>query len=336
MPPPRPVLIELDTPPPSPADAAPVPDALPSGGAVTVAARLATRRGSWLSRAAVWVVGTFGGFVLSVTVWDFVTSLFARDSLLGTVALVLAGATVLILAALALREAAGFARLARLDTLRDRIARARTAPLAEARAATAAVARLYAARPDLRWPLQRLSERQGDVLDPDAIIALTETEVMGPLDQAARAEIEGAARQVALATALVPLALADVAVALWANLRMVRRLAEIYGGRAGSLGSLRLMRKVFTHLLATGALALTDDMLSSIAGGGLLSKLSRRFGEGLVNGALTARVGLAAMEVCRPMPFAALPRPRVSALVSRALSGLVPEKSTDPMPSKDP
>ncbi|MBL9048034.1 MAG: DUF697 domain-containing protein, partial [Tabrizicola sp.] len=61
----------------------------------------------------------------------------------------------------------------------------------------------------------------------------------------------------------------------------------------------------------------------SVAGGGVLSKLSRRFGEGVVNGALTARVGVAAMEQCRPLPFAGLPRPGVSALVSRALAGLV-------------
>ena len=64
-------------------------------------------------------------------------------------------------------------------------------------------------------------------------------------------------------------------------------------------------------------------MIGSVAGGGVLSKLSRRFGEGVVNGALTARVGLAAMELCRPLPFAALDRPAVSSLVSRALAGLV-------------
>jgi len=59
-----------------------------------------------------------------------------------------------------------------------------------------------------------------------------------------------------------------------------------------------------------------------VAGGGLLSKLSRRFGEGVINGALTARVGVAAMDVCRPMPFVALPRPRVTNLMTRGLSGL--------------
>jgi len=48
----------------------------------------------------------------------------------------------------------------------------------------------------------------------------------------------------------------------------------------------------------------------------------RRFGEGVVNGALTARVGIAAMEVCRPLPFMAQPRPKVGNLVTRGLRGL--------------
>jgi putative membrane protein len=110
--------------------------------------------------------------------------------------------------------------------------------------------------------------------------------------------------------------------ALFANLRMVRRIAEIYGGRAGTLGSWRVMRRVFGHLIATGAVSLTDDLIGSVAGGGVIGKLSRRFGEGVVNGALTARVGVAAIEVCRPMPFVALPKPKVTNLVSRALTGL--------------
>jgi putative membrane protein len=64
-----------------------------------------------------------------------------------------------------------------------------------------------------------------------------------------------------------------------------------------------------------------DDVLGPVLGGGAVAKLSRRFGEGLVNGALTARVGVSAMEICRPLPFAALKRPRTSQLVARALKG---------------
>ena len=151
---------------------------------------------------------------------------------------------------------------------------------------------------------------------------LAETTLLTPLDAAAKAEVEAAARQVATVTALVPLALADVVAALTGNLRMIRRIAEIYGGRAGTLGAWRLTRAVMTHLVATGMVAVGDDMLDSIIGGGIVGKVSRRFGEGVVNGALTARVGVAAMEVCRPMPFRAGTRPSVRALMHRALSGL--------------
>ena len=103
---------------------------------------------------------------------------------------------------------------------------------------------------------------------------------------------------------------------------MVRRIAETYGAHAGFFGSWRLLRLVATHLLATGSVAVGDDLIGSVAGGHLLARLSRRFGEGVINGALTARVGIAAMDVCRPLPFAALPRPKVSNLIGRALTGL--------------
>ena len=43
-----------------------------------------------------------------------------------------------------------------------------------------------------------------------------------------------------------------------------------------------------------------------------------------MNAALTARVGVAAIELCRPLPFHVAGRPGVSMLVSRALAGLWP------------
>jgi putative membrane protein len=46
-----------------------------------------------------------------------------------------------------------------------------------------------------------------------------------------------------------------------------------------------------------------------VLGHGIAAKLSQRLGEGVLNGLLTARLGLAAIEVTRPLPFAALPQP---------------------------
>jgi putative membrane protein len=322
----RPVVIEVDEA-ADPGAAPPVIDAAPV--ALDGALRLAARRGSPLGRFATWAIGSFLTFVLGVAAWDFVTGLLLRDSLLGWVAFVLTGAAVLALVLLAVREAAGFFRQGRVDRLRAAVMDAGH-DLPAARKATGDVVAIYARRADLAWARARLTDRTREMLDADALIAATEAELMAPLDEAARREIEGAARQVALVTALVPLALADVAMALYANLRMVRRLAELYGGRAGGLATLTLMRRVMTHLVATGAIALTDDMIGSVAGGGLLSKISRRFGEGVVNAALTARVGVAAMEVCRPMPFAVLKKPAVTNLVSRGLAGLWPSGAEVP------
>jgi putative membrane protein len=307
-----------------------IPEAgLPQGSAMQAAGRIAARRGSALSRLTLWVFLTLGAFVLSVAAWDFVTTLLSRDSVLGWIAFGLVGAAVTLALVMALREASAYFRLGRLSTLRTTVEAARTrGDLTSARSAAASLGALYAARPDLAWGRARLADRRGDIFDADALLSLVETELLGPLDQAARAEIEAAARQVATVTALVPLALADVAMALYANLRMIRRLAEIYGGRSVALGSWGLLRRVFTYLLATGAVAIGDDLVGSFAGGGLLSKLSRRFGEGVINGALTARVGLAAMELCRPMPFVALPRPKVTNLVRRGLTGLFGQNAT--------
>lgn len=322
----RPFVIELPDE-VDPSLAAPVPDPLPEGSAMQAAARVAVARSSRLTRFALWSFSTFFGFVLSVAIYDFVQSLLTSNRLLGTVALILTGLAILAALGLALREALTFSRLARLDHLRTEVAE--VTDLRHARTLSARITGLYRGRPELAAILSRVTERQADVLDADALLHLTEQEVMAPLDAAALREIEGAARQVATVTALVPLALADVATALFANLRMIRRVAEIYGGRSGTLGSWRLLRRVFSHLLATGAVALADDLVGSVAGGGILSKLSRRFGEGVVNGALTARVGLAAMELCRPMPFATLPRPGVTQTVSRALAGLIPRGERD-------
>ncbi|MCV2880477.1 YcjF family protein [Actibacterium sp. XHP0104] len=322
-----PVLIDLEdtAPAPGPDAAPPVPDLaeVPTGRAMQTMATLAARKPSRLGRffwsAALGLIG----FWASVAAWDFVTGLIDRNPILGGVATALIAAVLLAALLIILRELAAFARLRRVDALHKSAEAAIVAnDLKAARAVVGRLNGLYAGRDDLQWGRQRLAERQGDVFDADGLLGLAEVELLAPLDAAALREVEAAARQVATITALVPLALADLIGALTANLRMIRRIAEIYGGRSGTLGSWRITRAVLTHLVATGAVAVGDDMLGSFAGGGALAKISRRFGEGVVNGALTARVGVAALEVCRPLPFRATKRPGVSGIVSRALKGL--------------
>lgn len=322
-----PVLFDLDhESAASPATAAAVPDILTNDRpAAMQQLAMLTGRGK-TGALGRWFWGTAAAlvsFLVSLAAYHYVASLLASAPILGWIATVLFGAFLLVLLVMAIREIAAFGRLRRLDIIQKAAAFARADnDLPAARAVLAQLDRLYADRAELRWGRARLTDRQGDMFDADGLLGLAETDLLAPLDQAAVRQVEGAARKVATVTAIVPLALADVAVALTANLSMIRAIAEIYGGRAGVLGSWRLIRSVMTHLVATGAVAVGDDMISSVAGGGLLSKLSRRFGEGVINGALTARVGVAAIEVCRPLAFHATPRPAVSGLVRRALAGL--------------
>lgn len=325
---PRPFVEEIDDadrPEADPGAAAPITDLPEADLALQQLALAAGMQRSPLTRAAIWVFSALFTFVLGVAAWDFTASLFTRNAFLGWIAFVLITLAVLIALVLAAREAMGFARIARLDHLREKaVAAHQEADLKAARSVTESIARLYGGRPEAAWGLTRFQEHEAEVMDADALMALAETEILAALDARARAEIEVASRRVAMVTALVPLALADVAAVLYSNLAMIRRIAVIYGGRSGTLGSWSLLRRVFSSLLAAGAVSLADDLMGSVAGGGVLSKLSRRFGEGVVNGALTARIGVAAMEQCRPLPFRALARPGVSGLVTRALAGLIP------------
>jgi putative membrane protein len=328
-----PVLIEIgDEPAPPVSDAPPVPDIgtpVPTGSAMQMAARVVARKPSRLARWFWAVAGALLTAVLSAAAWDFVNGWIERSPLVGWTFAALTGAFVLILLGIALRELAALRRLTRIDGLRHSAAQAlENSDLSAARAVVDRLDTLYRARPDTEWGRQRLAELRGDQMDAHGLLVLAQDTLIRPLDKNAEREVEAAARQVATVTALVPLALADVAAALTANLRMIRRIAEIYGGRGGVMGSWRLTRAVMTHLVATGAVAVGDDMLEPILGGSILGKLSRRFGEGLVNGALTARVGIAAMEVCRPLAFDAGARPKARRLVKQALGGLFQSRTS--------
>ncbi|WP_210529014.1 YcjF family protein [Rubellimicrobium arenae] len=321
-----PVLIEIeDAPPPTPESAPPVPDMLAGTAppAMERAMRLAARPRSHLGAWFWSLLASFLTFALSLAAWEWVTSLLDRHPVLGMIATVLLLGLCAVAVAIAGREALAIRRLARIDSVQREAASAlASGSLDQARAVTDGLVRIYAGRDGLSWASARLVERQGDIFDADGLLRLAERELLGPLDLAAEREVAGAARQVAAVTAVIPLPLADVATALGANLRMIRRIAEIYGGRSGTLGSWRLVKGVMTHLVATGAVAVGDDLIHGVAGGTVLARLSRRFGEGVVNGALTARVGIAAIEVCRPLPFLAREAPSVTGILGGALKGL--------------
>ena len=125
---------------------------------------------------------------------------------------------------------------------------------------------------------------------------------------------------------MAPTAALDILLVAAQNLRMMRELATLYGGRPSTLATLRLARMVISHLAVTGGIALSDNLLQHVVGRGLLGRLSSRFGEGTVNGILTARVGLAARDVCRPIPQETSAKDTLGSLMKELVTSAPQEK----------
>jgi len=153
----------------------------------------------------------------------------------------------------------------------------------------------------------------------DDRIGLAERELLTDLDRQARNAIAATAKQVSAVTALSPRAIVDVAFVLFAGVRLLRRIATIYGGRPGFLGFLRLARSALAHLTVTGGMAVGESMMQQVLGLGLAARVSAKLGEGVMNGLMTARFGLAALAVCRPLPFVRIEPPRLTDVAGELL-----------------
>jgi putative membrane protein len=133
------------------------------------------------------------------------------------------------------------------------------------------------------------------------------------------------ARDIGALTALSPLGILDGLIVLWRTLSMLRAIARLYGVRPGAAASIRLLRRTLTHVLAAGVGELLSDAAVEAAGASLLSVLSARAGQGAVHGLLAARLGLAALQVCRPLPFVEGELPSMKQLRAELLGGDPPK-----------
>ena len=196
-------------------------------------------------------------------------------------------------------------RQSRIAELHVGLARAReTDDFKEARRLVGELSALYATRAETAQARDQLRDLAQDIVDGRDLIDIAERTLVHPLDLEVRQEIASAAKRVSMVTAIAPRAIIDVVFVVAQAIRLIRRISMIYGGRPGFLGFLKLLRSIGAHIAITGGMAAGDSIVQQFLGHGIAAKLSARLGEGVLNGLLTARVGLSAMAVCRPMPYA--------------------------------
>lgn len=268
------------------------------------------RRRGGLGALFLAAAGMLVSLALGLWVDGLIRALFSRSDWLGWLAAGMAAVAAIALVVIVARERVALARLASVERLREKGADALARDDArQARAVADELSRLVAARPETAAGRRALAEMRDDIIDGANLVRLAETELLVPLDARAQELILDAAKRVSVVTAVSPRALVDIAYVLFEASRLIRRLAELYGARPGTLGFFRLARDVVSHLAVTGVIAAGDEFVHQIVGQGLAARLSAKLGEGVVNGMMTARIGVAAMEIVRPLPFSAVRRP---------------------------
>jgi putative membrane protein len=320
----RPGAFRLDDPAVEPADAfvleALEPEQADAHQAVATIAH--PRRGISWRAVALSAGGALVSLSLGLAFDSLVRDLFSRADWLGWIGLALIAFFVTALLAMVGRELMGLFRLKRIAELR--LLSDAAAAGNDREGAVAAVRNLlsvYADRADTARARRAVTGHLGEIMDGRDLLVLAERDLVAPLDARAKALTSAAARRVSVVTAVSPRAFVDVLFVLWESVRLIRRLAILYGGRPGTIGMIRLLKAVTGHLAVTGSIAVGDTIIQQFVGHGLAGRLSAKLGEGVVNGLMTARIGLSAMDVCRPLPFLGEERPRLKDLAGD-LAGL--------------
>lgn len=295
----------------------------------------AARRKWSLGGVLLSALGILLSFAIAIWVEDLIRALFARADWLGWTAFVVAIIALAAFLAIVTRELLALRRLASAQSLRKETTDAYERD--DMKAARACLARLHDITrnlPETARGRQILDGLSNEIIDGRDLIRLAETEILRPLDREARTLILNASKRVSIVTAISPRALVDIGYVIFESARLIRRLSQLYGARPGMLGFITLSRRVLAHLAVTGTLAMGDSVIQQLVGHGLASRLSAKLGEGVVNGLMTARIGIAAMDVVRPFPFHAEKRPGISDFIGD-LARLNGDATTKSPRSKD-
>jgi len=184
----------------------------------------------------------------------------------------------------------------------------------DARAYLNQIAQLYQHRADVKPQIDRFQLMVNDSYDDREMCTLFANQVMHVIDQQAYSIVSQRAKETAFMVMISQIALLDTLLTLWRNVRMIRDIAVLYGGRPGFLGSLKLVGGVLQNLIYADVSELLADTTAEILGGSVLSVMSAQVAQGVGSGVLTARLGVQAMQLCRPLPFSATQKPRVKTI----------------------
>ncbi|WP_444930548.1 TIGR01620 family protein [Microbulbifer sp. SSSA002] len=171
--------------------------------------------------------------------------------------------------------------------------------------------------------LNRVLDEAADYYDSSELLQHLEVTFLDALDQEALRRVVRHSTSTGALVGLSPFASIDILVALRQSLRMIDDVAQIYGVRPSFVVRWRLFKRVLSLVAYSGASEYAiSEMWPELVGDSMLSTVSVRLGQGVGASLFVARIGLATMQSCRPIPFTEKQRPRLRAVMARIGGGL--------------
>lgn len=137
-----------------------------------------------------------------------------------------------------------------------------------------------------------------------------------PLDKEALRRISHSSLQTGVAVAASPWAALDMLFSLWRSIKMIDDVAQVYGMRPSLVNRYKLLKLVTHQLVFIGASEIViDQMMEEFGSSTLTGMASARLGQGVGAGIYTAKIGIAAMKVSRPIGFLKEDQPKAKSII---------------------
>lgn len=174
--------------------------------------------------------------------------------------------------------------------------------------------------PSVAQSEKRWKSQLNEAYNAKEVLYLFSENVLKPIDKDVKRMISKNAAENAIIVSVSPLAIVDVLLMAARNIALVNKITRAYGMELGYISRLKLFRMVLTNMVFAGATEIATDMGMDFFSQNLTAKLSLRVAQGIGVGLLTARLGIKAMEFCRPIAFQANERPKISAIRQELLT----------------
>lgn len=176
--------------------------------------------------------------------------------------------------------------------------------------------------PTVSQSAERWKGQLNEAYNAKEVLYLFSENVLTPIDKQVKKLISKNAVENALIVAISPLAIVDVLMMAFRNIALVNKISKIYGMELGYFSRLKLFKMVLTNMVFAGATEIATDVGMDFFSQNITAKLSMRAAQGIGVGLLTARLGVKAMEFCRPIAFQANERPKISAIRQELLTAV--------------